>query len=419
MAARVLCGVTSPHPVTVEGLTAFAPQAEVADVSGGDEAYWHQISARWAGEADLVIIEQDIEIRQDTVISLADCSEDWCCFAYRIFARGIRLRTGLGCTKFSAALQRKIPAEVIAEGFAGCDGCAGRACWWHLDWHIATALKQAGLEPHVHGDVTHLRAYPLQSWLWPTHMAGRPVEEVFGDTDRPDRDLPAIGPLSPAGVVPFAAELLQRGQEAVAAQAEAVALSGGWPDDGWRQNPRPYQTDKVTQGYMGTYRDIAADLGPAARVCEVGVHAGGSLATWQDLFPDGTVAGVDIDPGACWPPGTIRVVASQDDPDLPALLGEHEAAWDLIVDDASHDGTLTAVTLGLLWPLVAPGGFYAIEDWFTGFGDYTGACKSPAMLGVVQGLLERLHRDTDTEWVSYRYGMAVIRKKEQPASPGR
>ena len=81
------------------------------------------------------------------------------------------------------------------------------------------------------------------------------------------------------------------------------------------------------------------------------------------------------------------------------------------MDDASHDGKLTTATLELLWPLVAPGGFYVVEDWFVGFGDYRGPCKSPAMLEVAQGLLERLHRDTDTEWVSYRYGMAVIRKK--------
>ena len=96
---------------------------------------------------------------------------------------------------------------------------------------------------------------------------------------------------------------------------------------------------------------------------------------------------------------------------LPALLREHADGWDLVVDDASHDGALTGRTLEHLWPLVAPGGFYVIEDWFVGFGDYQGPCKSPAMLGVVQGLLERLHAGSDTEWVSYRYGMAVIRKK--------
>ena len=136
------------------------------------------------------------------------------------------------------------------------------------------------------------------------------MEEVFGDTDRPPREVPVIGPLTPALAVQFAGELLARGQEAVAEQVEAVALSGGWPADGWRQHALAYQTDKVAQGYLDAYRSIAAELGPDARVCEVGVYACGSLATWQDLFPGGLVAGVDIDPGACWPDGTIRVVAA-------------------------------------------------------------------------------------------------------------
>ena len=103
-------------------LEAHAPHAEVTGVTGGDEAYWRQISARWAGETDLITVEQDIEIGADTVTSLAACPEDWCCFAYRIFARGIRLKTGLGCTRFSAALQRKVTAEQIAESFATATG---------------------------------------------------------------------------------------------------------------------------------------------------------------------------------------------------------------------------------------------------------------------------------------------------------
>jgi hypothetical protein len=33
------------------------------------------------------------------------------------------------------------------------------------------------------------------------------------------------------------------------------------------------------------------------------------------------------------------------------------------------------------------------------------------MLALASSLLERLHWNTDTESVSYRYGMAIIRKK--------
>jgi predicted O-methyltransferase YrrM len=171
-----------------------------------------------------------------------------------------------------------------------------------------------------------------------------------------------------------------------------------------------FATDKWTHGYLPTYLRIAAELGPAARVCEVGVFGGESLAMWQALFPDGTVCGVDREAGCAWPPGTIAVIRSQDDPALPELLRQHADAWDLIVDDASHDGALTAATFRLLWPLVAPGGFYALEDWMVGL-PHIWPEYGNSMLLTAQGLLTLLTRDGDAEDITYRYGLAVVRKK--------
>jgi len=169
-----------------------------------------------------------------------------------------------------------------------------------------------------------------------------------------------------------------------------------------------FATDKVTHGYLPSYRRIAAVLGPAARVCEVGVDRGHGLDMFRVLFPDGLIAGVDMNPGCRWPDGTIRIVAAQDDPGLFVLLGNYSLAWDLIADDASHLGALTTATFRLLWPLVAPGGFYVIEDWMVGLGwpGYDGS-----MLACVQGLLPLLTRDGDVEDITCRYGLAVLRKK--------
>ena len=73
-----------------------------------------------------------------------------------------------------------------------------------------------------------------------------------------------------------------------------------------------FATDKVEHGYLPSYLRIAAEIGPAGRVLEVGVWHGGSLHMWQALFPGGVVCGVDSDPGARWPPGTVAVVSGQD-----------------------------------------------------------------------------------------------------------
>ena len=169
-----------------------------------------------------------------------------------------------------------------------------------------------------------------------------------------------------------------------------------------------FATDKVQHGYLPTYLRIAAELGPGARVCEVGVQEGHGLDMLQALFPGGLVAGVDVNAGSRWPDGTIAVISAQDDPSLPALLGGYSPQWDLFADDASHDGNLTVATMRLLWPLLRPGGFYVIEDWMVGLG-WPGLDDS--MLLAAQGLLTLLTRDGDVEDITYRYGLAVVRKR--------
>ena len=170
-----------------------------------------------------------------------------------------------------------------------------------------------------------------------------------------------------------------------------------------------FTTDKVQHGYLPSYLRIAAELGTSARVCEVGVHQGRGLDMFQALFPDGMVAGVDVNAGSRWPDGTVAVISAQDDPSLFTLLGNYSLAWDLFVDDASHDGNLTIATMRLLWPLLAPGGYYVIEDWMVGLPDWPGF--DDAMLLAAQGLLTLLTRDGDVEDITFRYGLAVVRKR--------
>lgn len=420
--ARVLCCTVTPHPVAAAALASYAPQAEVLDVTGDNYAYWNAIAARWTGERDLIIVEQDIEIGPRTVQVMEGCRQDWCCHAYPIFRTRVRLRVGLGCIKISAAAQRKIPVGKIAEGFSTCAACKGKGCWWHLDGRIAAMLKRAGYFPHVHGDVTHHHDY--DTGMVESEDGGRPIEWFFeeGDDQSPalviNPDLVDPVKMAASGREAVAsANALLRMQEKILADPKLVTSLNGvhgamtpfLVHQG--RSPEAYDTDKVDQGYMPAYNTIADQIGGAARVCELGVWHGGSLATWKDLFPKGTICGVDTDPQAYWPEGTIRIVAGQDDPALPGMLIRHEDAWDLIVDDASHDSYLTARSFNLLWPLVSPGGFYVIEDWFVGYPEYHGMCKSPGMLDLAKSLLDRLREDSDTESVSYRYGMAIVRKK--------
>lgn len=160
-------------------------------------------------------------------------------------------------------------------------------------------------------------------------------------------------------------------------------------------------TDKdYPHGYLPHYERIAAELGDDAAVCEVGVYQGASLEMWRELFPFGVVAGVDIDPASAWPPDTARVVMSQDDPGLREAVSVHApGGYDLIVDDASHIGSLTQATFGLLWPLVKPGRYYVVEDWTSALG----------LAEWCPWLISAVHEGAAT--VTYtREGLVIVRK---------
>ena len=182
--------------------------------------------------------------------------------------------------------------------------------------------------------------------------------------------------------------------------------------------PPTFDTDKLTvHGYFQTYARIAAELGPSARVCELGVWNGESLRMWQALFPLAEVVGVDAAASSNWPTGTRRVVSLQDDPALPGVLG---GRFGLIVDDASHQGEQTQGSFRNLWPLVQPGGYYVIEDWTVALRDdpHWGSQSvwGDGMLRVAESFLPMLDRpDGEVESIEYRYGLIILKKNPSAA----
>ena len=169
-----------------------------------------------------------------------------------------------------------------------------------------------------------------------------------------------------------------------------------------------FATDKIEdKRYFQTYLKIAADLGPRASVCELGVWQGESLRMWQALFPLArSVTGIDYQTeDRVWPEGTVQVISVQDNPALPGLLEQAGVTpLDLIVDDASHRGPQTARCFELLWPLVAPGGYYVCEDWFMN--------ELPASVpGLTRLLAGPDDRDAECDWVHYRWGMVIVHKR--------
>lgn len=186
-----------------------------------------------------------------------------------------------------------------------------------------------------------------------------------------------------------------------------------------------FKTDKVTHGFLPAYMEIAASIGTCGVVCELGVYDGGSLEMWQAFFPDGIVIGIDQFDHSIWPEGTIEIVSDQANDDLPYRLGRiSENGYDLIVDDCSHKGGPTRRSWELLWPLVKPGGWYVIEDWFVGLPPWTDPARqdlalngdvemlrtAESFLQLFKTLEEGDSRAGRPDSVTYRYGLIILRK---------
>lgn len=176
-----------------------------------------------------------------------------------------------------------------------------------------------------------------------------------------------------------------------------------------------FTTDKVRfHGYFPAYKQIAREIGPAGRVCELGVWLGDSLPLWQAFYPDGLVVGVDHDERAVWPEGTVRILSDQAGDELPGrLLEVSPEGYDLIVDDASHDGALTRLSWELLWPLVRPGGYYVIEDWVVGLGVPPWNSDDDSMVRCAESFLPLLGpRFCDPDFITYRHGLIIMHRRQ-------
>ena len=135
---------------------------------------------------------------------------------------------------------------------------------------------------------------------------------------------------------------------------------------------RKYATNKTAPSYLRTYDLMFSRLvGREINLLELGVLEGETLLLWRDYFPKGHIFGVDSNPPARLnAEERIRVfTGNQTDPQiLDQAAAEAPGGFDIIIDGASHIGEITRTSFWYLFDrYLKPGGFYAIEDWGTGY----------------------------------------------------
>ena len=136
-----------------------------------------------------------------------------------------------------------------------------------------------------------------------------------------------------------------------------------------------YDSDKIGNRYLEKYDPVFTPLADRpVNLLEVGVFKGGSLLLWKDYFPNGTISGIDLQMPPDWQDqDRVRLFqGSQSDTTFLDRVATEVApdGFDVIIDDASHIGSLTEITFWHLFTNhLKQGGIYVIEDWGTGYWD--------------------------------------------------
>jgi len=95
---------------------------------------------------------------------------------------------------------------------------------------------------------------------------------------------------------------------------------------------------------------------------------GGSLRMWRTFFPNGRVYGLDIFDKSPHDGRRIKTFrGSQVDPDFLDSVVKSIGRIDIVVDDGSHQNEHVLFTFRHLFPHLADGGIYAIEDTQTSY----------------------------------------------------
>ncbi len=146
------------------------------------------------------------------------------------------------------------------------------------------------------------------------------------------------------------------------------------PREGWLRLPtdRPSEAAVKPIPYLAIYEQLFASLRQQSfALLELGVWGGHSLEMWRDAFPKAMIVGVDLNPPELDLGPRVHIAqGDQADPALMRRLREAYApsGFEVIVDDASHMGVISARSLQVLYPEhLRPGGLYCIEDWGTGY----------------------------------------------------
>jgi hypothetical protein len=198
-----------------------------------------------------------------------------------------------------------------------------------------------------------------------------------------------------------------------------------------------YMTDKwnshwYVEHYESFFRQIRRKR---INILEIGIGGykdprmgGNSLRMWRAYFPNGHVYGVDLYDKSPHNQRRLKTFrGSQIDPEFLDTVVREIGKIDIIVDDGSHRSDHTLFSFQCLFPHLAEGGFYAIEDTQTSYraaygGNAVDRNDSNTTMGYLKSLVDGLnweeftgdynptYFDLNIKSIAFYHNLIIIRK---------
>ncbi|MEV4496195.1 hypothetical protein AB0J84_10880 [Micromonospora arborensis] len=168
--------------------------------------------------------------------------------------------------------------------------------------------------------------------------------------------------------------------------------------------------------YAGQYeRFFHAYRDRPVRILEIGIggfqeadRGGASLEMWKRYFPRALVFGIDIEDKRFLETQRLRTFrGNQADPEFLSKVLEETGELDIVIDDGSHFCSDQIKSFEFLFPRLAAGGLYVIEDmetsYWPGFGGSSSDFSNPSTgVGYLKEMVDGLNYEALMSDTTYR-----------------
>lgn len=155
---------------------------------------------------------------------------------------------------------------------------------------------------------------------------------------------------------------------------------------------------------------------------EIGVGGGESIRTWIEYFTEAKIFGVDIVQSTN-PYNTVgsgvhpRYTFVQGDQSCETFwkcfLADYGKDWNAITDDGGHCANQIITTHTMLWPNVASGGLYIIEDLNVAYGAGSIFCTPGWQnhIAFLKDKVDEVNQGSIIDFIYFSKELAIIGKK--------